>query len=114
MRAAAMAARPPAGELLRRIGRLAAPTTLVVALQVIGRLAETWLAARQGTAALAAWAVILPFALLMQMASAGDGAGRAFSGGGAGDHGLWCDHSVVGAAWRVVQAGIGGDRKLQL
>ena len=55
----------------RRIGRLAAPTSLVAALQVFGQLAETWLAARQGTAALAAWAVVLPFALLMQQASAG-------------------------------------------
>jgi Na+-driven multidrug efflux pump len=62
---------PSHAVLLRRIGKLAAPTTLVVALQVIGQLAETWLAARQGTAALAAWAVVLPFALLMQMASAG-------------------------------------------
>jgi Na+-driven multidrug efflux pump len=62
---------PTHAELLRRIGRLAAPTTLVVALQVIGQLAETWLAARQGTTALAGWAVVLPFALLMQMASAG-------------------------------------------
>lgn len=62
---------PPHAEILRRIGKLAAPTTLVVALQVIGQLTETWLAARQGTAALAAWAVVLPFALLMQMASAG-------------------------------------------
>lgn len=62
---------PSPGVILRRIGRLAAPTSLVVALQVFGQLAETWLAARQGTAALAAWAVVLPFALLMQMASAG-------------------------------------------
>ncbi len=58
-------------ELARRIYRLAAPTTLVVVLQVVGQLAETWLAARQGTVALAGWAVVLPFALLMQMASAG-------------------------------------------
>ena len=62
---------PSHAVLLRRIGKLAAPTTMVVALQVIGQLAETWLAARQGTAALAGWAVVLPFALLMQMASAG-------------------------------------------
>jgi len=65
------ALRPSYRALLRRILRLAAPTTLVVALQVIGQLTETWLAARQGTAALAGWAVVLPFALLMQMASAG-------------------------------------------
>ena len=52
---------PTHAVLLRRIGRLAAPTTLVVALQVIGQLVETWLAARQGTAALAAWAVVRYF-----------------------------------------------------
>ncbi len=62
---------PSSVVLLRRIGRLAAPTSLVVVLQVVGQLVETWLAARQGTAALAGWAVVLPFALLMQMASAG-------------------------------------------
>lgn len=44
---------------------------MVSAVQIGGQLADTWLAARQGTAALAGWAVVLPFALLMQMASAG-------------------------------------------
>jgi putative MATE family efflux protein len=62
---------PTPRELLRRILRLAAPTTLVVVLQLAGQLIETWLAARQGTAALAGWAVVLPFQLLMGMASAG-------------------------------------------
>ncbi|MGE0223094.1 MAG: MATE family efflux transporter [Acetobacteraceae bacterium] len=72
MSGAAVAVPPPSNvTLLRRIYRLAAPTTLVVVLQVIGQLTETWLAARQGTAALAGWAVVLPFALLMNMASAG-------------------------------------------
>jgi Na+-driven multidrug efflux pump len=56
---------------LRRIGVLAAPTALVAVLQVVGQLAETWLAARQGTAALAGWATALPFVLLMQMMSTG-------------------------------------------
>jgi Na+-driven multidrug efflux pump len=56
---------------LRAIGRLAAPTALASFLQVAAQLFETWLAARQGTAALAGWAVVLPFALLMQMMSAG-------------------------------------------
>ena len=56
---------------LRRIGVLAAPTALVAILQVVGQLAETWLAARQGTAALAGWATALPFVLLMQMMSTG-------------------------------------------
>ncbi|WP_207538188.1 MATE family efflux transporter [Sabulicella rubraurantiaca] len=61
----------PGAELLRRILKLAAPTTLLAAVQAGGQLFETWLAARQGTAALAGWAVVLPFALLMQMMSAG-------------------------------------------
>ncbi|MBX9700383.1 MAG: multidrug transporter MatE [Acetobacteraceae bacterium] len=64
-------ARPGVGELLRRIGALAAPTSAVALLQSAGMLAETWLAARQGTAALAGWAVVLPFSLLIQMMSAG-------------------------------------------
>jgi Na+-driven multidrug efflux pump len=56
---------------LRAILALAAPTALVSLLQVAGQLFETWLAARQGTAALAGWAVVLPFALLLQMMSVG-------------------------------------------
>lgn len=65
---------PPAAAnaaLLRSVFALAAPTTLVALLQVAAQLVETWLAARQGTAALAGWAVILPFALLMQQMSTG-------------------------------------------
>ena len=61
----------PASALLQRILKLAAPTTLMAACQVIAQVAETWLAARQGTAALAGWAVVLPFALLLQQMSAG-------------------------------------------
>lgn len=56
---------------LRAIVRLAAPTSLVALLQIIAQLAETWIAARQGTAALAGWAVVLPFALLLQQMSTG-------------------------------------------
>ena len=67
----AAVASPSTGVILRRILALAAPTSLVAALQVISQLAETWLAARQGTAALAGWAVVLPFALLLQQMSAG-------------------------------------------
>ena len=69
--AAAVADRPGAGVLLRRILSLAAPTTLLAAVQSCAMLVETWLAARQGTAALAGWAVVLPFALLIQQMSAG-------------------------------------------
>src|SRR5688572_19371202 len=61
----------PASTLLRRIGALAAPTTAVALLQVGSQLIETWLAARQGTAALAGWAVLLPFVLLLQQTSTG-------------------------------------------
>jgi Na+-driven multidrug efflux pump len=57
--------------LLRRILALAAPTTAQAALQSGCQLAETFLAARQGTDALAAWAVVLPFALLLQQMSVG-------------------------------------------
>jgi Na+-driven multidrug efflux pump len=56
---------------LRAILALAAPTALVSLVQVAGQLFETWLAARQATLALAGWAAVLPFALLMQMMSAG-------------------------------------------
>ncbi|MXP63423.1 multidrug transporter MatE [Roseomonas sp. M0104] len=69
--AIAVAAPAPASAVLRRILALAAPTSLVALLQVGAQLAETWLAARQGTAALAGWAVVLPFALLLQQMSAG-------------------------------------------
>lgn len=46
--------------ILRNILALAAPTSLVAGLQALSQLAETWLAARQGTAALAGWAVCCP------------------------------------------------------
>lgn len=61
----------PAPVLLRRILALAAPTTALALLQVASQLIETWLAARQGTAALAGWAVMLPFVLLLQQMSTG-------------------------------------------
>ncbi|WP_419895952.1 MATE family efflux transporter [Roseomonas sp. USHLN139] len=66
-----MGEQPGRGELLRRIGALAAPTTLIAVLQAGAQLVETVLAARQGTAALAGWAVVLPFSLLLQQMSAG-------------------------------------------
>jgi Na+-driven multidrug efflux pump len=71
MSAALAAAAPPPGVLLKQVMALAAPTTLLALLQVGAQLFETWLAARQGTAALAGWAVLLPFALLLQQMSAG-------------------------------------------
>jgi Na+-driven multidrug efflux pump len=57
--------------VLRRVLELAAPTTLLALIQTACQLVEPWLAARQGTAALAGWAVVLPFALLLQQMSVG-------------------------------------------
>lgn len=62
---------PSGGVLVRRIFSLAAPTTVIALIQAGGQLVETWLAARQGTPALAGWAVVLPFVLMMQQMSAG-------------------------------------------
>lgn len=67
----ASAGDPSAGTLARQILGLAAPTTTLAALQLVAQLIETALAARQGTAALAGWAVILPFSLLMHQMSTG-------------------------------------------
>ncbi|WP_424812105.1 MATE family efflux transporter [Roseococcus sp. YIM B11640] len=69
--ATAIAPRPPAGELARRVLALAAPTTLLSALQVVALLIETVIAARLGRSALAGWAVVLPFSLLLGQMSAG-------------------------------------------
>lgn len=63
--------RPTARELAQRILALAAPTTLMSLLQVAALLVETWIAARLGREALAGWAVVLPFALLLGQMSAG-------------------------------------------
>ncbi|MEO3472590.1 MATE family efflux transporter [Roseomonas sp. CAU 1739] len=62
---------PTARDRLRRIFALAAPTTLLAATQVAALLIEPWLAARQGTLALAGWALVLPFALLLGQMTAG-------------------------------------------
>ncbi|MDB5796372.1 MAG: norM [Paucimonas sp.] len=59
------------GAILKKMVALAAPTSLVAVLMVGSQLMETWLAARQGLDALAGWAVILPFTLLMQQMSSG-------------------------------------------
>ena len=61
----------PAGLLLRRILSLAVPTSLAAGVQVAALLGETWLAARQGTLALSAFAVVMPFTQLMGQMSAG-------------------------------------------
>ena len=65
---AALAAPPRVS--LKQVLALAAPTSVLAVLQVAAQLVETALAARQGTAAPAGWAVLLPFALLQQQMSA--------------------------------------------
>jgi Na+-driven multidrug efflux pump len=65
------ASAPSRAEIARSILALAAPTMAMSVAQVSAQLFETWLAARQGTPALAGWAAVLPFALLMQQMSAG-------------------------------------------
>ena len=62
---------PNSATLARRIAALAGPTFAVAILQSAGQLIETVLAARQGTLALAGWALVLPFTLLLQQMSAG-------------------------------------------
>ena len=94
-RRGAIAAAPTLPVVMRRVLTLAAPTTLVAAVQALCQLVEPWLAARQGTASLAGWAVVLPFALLLQQMSTGcdgrrrglrhrPGAGREAAGGSGG------------------------------
>ena len=69
--ASSSATPPPVRELMARIAALAGPTMLLSLLQGGAQLFETWLAARQGTTALAGWAVVLPFSLLLNQMSAG-------------------------------------------
>ena len=103
--------------LLRRVLTLAAPTTLLAALQSACQLVEPLLAARQGTAALAGWAVVLPFALLLQqMATGAMGGGvvsaiaRALGAGRREEAAALVLHAVViaagfGLAFAVLLAG---------
>jgi Na+-driven multidrug efflux pump len=108
---------PQTGSLLRRIFDLAAPTTLVALVQAAAQLVETWLAARQGTAALAGWTVVLPFALLLQQTSIGAMGGgvvsaiaRALGGGRSHEASSLVLHAVLiataaGAVFTIVLAG---------
>ncbi|MEY3184339.1 MAG: hypothetical protein RLZZ613_1027, partial [Pseudomonadota bacterium] len=57
--------------MIARILALAAPSAAVSAAQVLTQFAETLVAARLGTDALAAWSIALPFVLLLQQTSAG-------------------------------------------
>jgi Na+-driven multidrug efflux pump len=103
--------------LLRRIFALAAPTGLLAALQVVAQLIEIWLASRQGMAAFAGWAVVLPFAQLMQQMSTGAMGGgvasaiaRALGAGRRDEASALVVHAsliavVAGAAFGIVLAG---------
>jgi len=98
-------AMPTTRDRLRRILALAAPTTLLAAAQVAALLIEPWLAARQGTLALAGWAVVLPFALLLGQMSAGAMGGgvvsaiaRALGAGNREEAAALATHALVIAA----------------
>ncbi len=87
---------------LHAILALAAPTALGSILQAGAQLVEMWLASRQGTAALAGWAVVLPFALLMQMMAGGAMGGgvvsaiaRALGGGRREEAGALVLHAML-------------------
>lgn len=102
MTAASPAAPAAHPGVARAILALAAPTTLISALQAAAQLAETFLAARQGTDALAGWALVLPFALLLQQMSVGAMGGgvvsaiaRALGGGRASEASALVLHAVL-------------------
>lgn len=115
--AAPASSSPPWPVLLRRVLELAAPTTLLALIQTTCQLVEPWLAARQGTAALAGWAVVLPFALLLQQMSVGAMGGgvvsaiaRAIGGGRPAEASALVLHALViatgfGLAFAVLLAG---------
>lgn len=90
--------------------RLSAPTTALALLQMLSQLVEAWLAARQGTAALAGWSVVLPLSLLMHQWSTGAMGGgvvaaiaRALGAGQREEAGTLVKHAVAIA----VVAGLG-------
>lgn len=55
----------------RSLWRLAAPTTAVMIVQTVVAIAETYFMGRLGTDALAGFALVFPFMMLMQMMAAG-------------------------------------------
>ncbi len=59
------------GPILPTLARLAAPNVLAMGLTVLVGAAETYYVGRLGTTPLAALALVFPFAMLMQMMSAG-------------------------------------------
>jgi putative MATE family efflux protein len=59
------------GPILPTLARLAAPNVLLVLVQTLVSIVETWLVGRLGTVSLAALALVFPFVILMQMMSAG-------------------------------------------
>lgn len=57
--------------ILPAIGKLAAPTTLVLLVQILAGIAETWFISFQGVSALAGSTMVFPWLMLMQMVSNG-------------------------------------------
>ncbi|MFZ9492710.1 MAG: MATE family efflux transporter, partial [Burkholderiaceae bacterium] len=95
--------------MIARILALAAPSAAVSAAQVLTQFAETLVAARLGTDALAAWSIALPFVLLLQQTSAGAMGGGVSSAIaralGANDHDQACA-LVKHALWIAFIAGL--------
>ncbi len=95
-------AAPAPPSLLRQIAMLAGPTTVVSMMQGGAQLAETWLVGRQGTTALAGYAMVLPFLLMMFMMSTGAMGGgvasaiaRALGGGRRDEASALVTHALV-------------------
>ncbi|MDP1965586.1 MAG: MATE family efflux transporter [Reyranella sp.] len=89
----------------RSLLRLAGPTTGFMAVQIVVAIAETWFIARLGADALAGFALVLPFLVLMHnMANGGMGGGvasalaRAVGGGRHEDARALVLHALVLAA----------------
>jgi putative MATE family efflux protein len=99
----------------RSLLRLAGPTTGFMAVQIVVAIAETWFIAQLGADALAGFALVLPFLVLMHnMANGGMGGGvasalaRALGGGHLEDaRGLVLHTLVLAAALALVFAVLG-------
>src|SRR6201999_4436200 len=71
--------------ICRRLLRLAGPTTAVMVVQTFVAIAETFIFGRLGTEALAGFALVFPFMMMMTMMAAGGmGGGAAGAMGRAG------------------------------
>lgn len=90
--------------------KLAGPTTLVMVVQTLVAIAETWIFGRLGTEALAGFALVFPLLMMMTMMAAGGIGGgvaaataRAMGGGKKQDAAALVLHALaVGATFALV------------